>query len=239
MIGRLIGATGTLLAAICVATVAAQAILLGYLWSRGRLTERTVTRAIAVANGAELATASGDAARSSEPAAEAEQPSLDDLARARAVHSRDIELREQALDDNLTMVKSEYAKLIDEKDRYERIKAAFRSQLDTLREGTLANNRETARQILETIKPKQAKDQILRMVKDGQLNDVVLILSQMPGGKRAKVIQEFKTDAEAETLAEVLKLIREGVPETSLIDDTEQKLNQADEAARPAADVAP
>jgi hypothetical protein len=233
MIGRLIGATGTLLAAICVATVAAQAILLGYLWSRGKLTERTVTRAIAAANGAELGGLSDGAARSNEPA-DAEQPSLDDLARARAVHSRDIELREQALGDNLAMVKSEYAKLIDEKDRYERIKAAFRAQLDTLREGTLANNRETARQILETIRPKQAKDQILRMVKDGQLSDVVLILSQMPSGRRAKVIQEFKTDAEAETLAEILKLVREGVPETSLIDDTEQKLNQADEAARPA-----
>ena len=233
MIGRLIGATGMLLAAICVATVAAQAILLGYLWSRGKLTERTVTRAIAAANGAELGGLSDGAARSKGPA-DAEQPSLDDLARARAVHSRDIELREQALGDNLAMVKSEYAKLIDEKDRYERIKAAFRAQLDTLREGTLANNRETARQILETIRPKQAKDQILRMVKDGQLSDVVLILSQMPSGRRAKVIQEFKTDAEAETLAEILKLVREGVPETSFIDDTEQKLNQADEAARPA-----
>lgn len=239
MIVRLIGVTSTLLAAICVATVAAQAILLGYLWSRGKLTERTVTRAIAAANGVELPGASSATVRSDQPPEDAEQPSLDELARARAVHSRDIELREQSLGDNLAMVKSEYAKLIDEKDRYERIKAAFRAQLDTLREGTLANNRETARQILETIKPKQAKDQILRMVKDGQLNDVVLILSQMPGGRRAKVIQEFKTDAEAETLAEILKLVREGVPETSLIDETEQKLNQADEAARPAADVVP
>jgi phage-related baseplate assembly protein len=67
----------------------------------------------------------------------------------------------------------------------------------------------------------------------------VLILSQMPSAQRAKLIGEFKTDAEAETLAEILKLIREGVPETALIDDTEQKLNQADEAARPAADAAP
>jgi hypothetical protein len=239
MIGRLLGAAGTLLAAICVATVAAQAILLGYLWSRGKLTERTVTRAIAAANGAELPGTSSGALGSDQPTSDAEQPSLDDLARARAVHSRDIELREQALGDNLAMVKSEYAKLIDEKDRYERIKAAFRAQLDTLREGTLANNRETARQILEKIKPKQAKDQVLRMVKDGQLNDVVLILSQMPSAQRAKLIGEFKTDAEAETLAEILKLIREGVPETALIDDTEQKLNQADEAARPAADAAP
>jgi hypothetical protein len=140
-------------------------------------------------------------------------------------------LREQSLTNDVAVVKSEYEKLIDEKDRYERIKAAFRAQLDELHEGVLANNRETARLILESIKPKQAKDQVLRMVKEGEMDDVVSILSLMPTTRRAKIIGEFKTEEEAATLAEILQLIREGVPEAKLIEDAQRQLDQGENAA--------
>ncbi|HEX5446262.1 MAG TPA: hypothetical protein VFW87_20715 [Pirellulales bacterium] len=228
----MIGIVAALIAALCVATVAAEALLLGFLYSRGKLDEPAVLRVVAAANGIEMLPA---AATESETPGNTEEVSLEAMARARALKSRDIELREQSLGENIAVVKTEYNKLIEEKDRYERIKTAFRAQLDELRDGVLANNRETARLILENMKPKQAKDQILRMVKEGEVNDVVMLLSLMPTAKRAKIIGEFKTDEEAQTLAEVLKLIREGVPETKLIDETEKAINQPDQAAAPVA----
>lgn len=230
MIGRMIGVVAALIAAVCVATVTAEALLLGLLYSRGKLDEPTVLRIVAAANGIEMR---GLASVEAEQPGDGEEVSLEALARARALKGRDIELREQALGENMAVVKSEYNKLIEEKDRYERIKTAFRAQLDELREGVLANNRETARLILEDIKPKQAKDQVLRMVKEGELKDVVKLLSLMPTAKRKKIIGEFKTEEEAETLAEILKLIREGVPETKLIDDTQKAIDTPDESATP------
>lgn len=225
MIGRMIGVVAALIAAICVATVAAEALLLGFLYSRGKLDEPTVLRVVAAANGIEMLATRPVEGQSPDSG---EEVSLEAMARARALKSRDLELREQSLGENLAVTKIEYNKLIEEKDRYERIKTAFRAQLDELRGGVLANNRETARLILENMKPKQAKDQILRMVKDGEVNDVVMLLSLMPTAKRAKIIGEFKTDDESQTLAEVLKLIREGVPETKLIDETEKAIDQRD-----------
>lgn len=225
MIGRMIGVVAALIAAICVATVAAEALLLGFLYSRGRLDVPTVLRVVAAANGIEMLATRPVEGQSPDSG---EEVSLEAMARARALKSRDLELREQSLGENLAVTKIEYNKLIEEKDRYERIKTAFRAQLDELRGGVLANNRETARLILENMKPKQAKDQILRMVKDGEVNDVVMLLSLMPTAKRAKIIGEFKTDDESQTLAEVLKLIREGVPETKLIDETEKAIDQRD-----------
>jgi hypothetical protein len=232
MIGRLLGALTALFAAICVATVIAQALGIGYLRSRGKLDEKTVLKMIAVANG--IDPSSGGAPRGhSVDEAGPEQASLEDVARQRALKSRDIELRELSLNDSLSMIKTEYAKLVNEKDRYERIKTAFRAQLDELRTGVLADNRETARVILENMKPKQAKEQILRMVKEGEMTDVIKILALMPGSKRAKIVGEFKSEEEAETLAEILQLIREGVPEETLIDDAEKALAQPDAATPP------
>ncbi|HJT31714.1 MAG TPA: hypothetical protein VJ783_06640 [Pirellulales bacterium] len=232
MIGRLIGGVAALIAVLCVATVAAETLLLGYLYSRGKLDEPTVLRVVAAANGIEI---SPPTPTKVEDPNGGEEVSLEALARARALKSRDIELREQSLGENMAVVKVEYNKLIEEKDRYERIKTAFRAQLDELREGVLANNRETARLILESMKSKQAKDQILRMFKEGEANDVVKLLSLMPTAKRKKILDEFKTDEEAQTLAEILKLIREGVPETKLIDETEKAIDLPDEAAKPSA----
>lgn len=230
MIGRLFGVLAALFAAVCVATIIAQALAIGYLRSRGKLDDKTVLKMIAVANGVESPASREARARpADEPGSE--QASLEAVARQRALKSRDIELREQSLGDSVTMVKTEYAKLINEKDRYERIKAAFRAQLDELRTGVMAENRETARAILENMKPKQAKEQILRMVKDGEMTDVIKIMAVMPSGKRAKIVGEFKTEEEAVTLAEILKLIREGIPEEGLIDEAEKALTEPDAAA--------
>lgn len=227
MLGRLLAVAAAIVAAICVATVIAEGLMLAYLHSRGKLDEPTMQKMLAVAGGVELAPSR--AARAAQEAESArEQASLEDVARERALKSRDLELREQALNDSAAIVKTEYAKLVDEKDRYERIKAAFRAQLDEIREGSLAENRETARAILENMKAKQAKDQVLRMVKEGEMKDVIKILSLMPGTKRKKILDEFKTDEEAQTLAEILKQIREGVPETNLVDEAEQSLAQPD-----------
>lgn len=229
MVGRALNVCGALFAYLCVATVLAEATSLAYLWSKGKLNEETVLRVVAAANGIEHPRPSQQTASREE----SKQVSLEDLARARALKSRDLELREQSLADNVAVVKAEYDKLIDEKNRYERIKAAFRTQLDELYEGALADNRETARLILESLKPKQAKDQILRMVQDGEINDVATLLSTMPTTKRAKILGEFKTEEEAATLAEILKLIREGVPETALIEDAMKQLEQPDKSAAP------
>lgn len=232
MIGRLLGFVSALISAICVATVIAAAIGLIYLRQRGKLDEKTALKLIAVMNGVETSSASAPP-RSPADEPGSEQASLELVAQQRALKSRDIELREQALSDNLSIARGEYAKLIDEKDRYERIKAAFRAQLDDERQGVLAANREVVRSIVETMKPRQAKEQLLRMVKEDRMADVIKILSLMPSAARKKIVNEFKTDEESQTLAEILKRIREGVPEEGLIEDTEKALTQPDAAAAP------
>ena len=93
-------------------------------------------------------------------------------------------------------------KLTEERSRYTQVKTAFESELDTLRAATLSNDAETTRQIIESMKPKQAKEQIVLMMDAGSMKAVVALISAMVPAKRARVLAEFKTLEENERLAE-------------------------------------
>ena len=141
-------------------------------------------------------------------------------------HVRDLELREQALDSGLQQIRAEQQKLADDKESYDRLRTAFDNQLKELNDGSQATGRENIRLIWENIKPKQAKEQILQMVQAGQQNDVVAIMSAMPISKRAKIIGEFKSEEESKKLQEILDLIRRGMPEQQVIENTQQQVTQ-------------
>ena len=128
-------------------------------------------------------------------------------------------------------MKTEQGELAGEKSRYQTVEKEFQVKLDSMRSGAIATNVENARLILESIKPKQAKEQVVLMIKDGQMKDVVALLTPMPVTKRAKIIAEFKTEDEAKMVAELLELIREGLPEAPLVDETKKQLGQQPSAA--------
>jgi hypothetical protein len=128
------------------------------------------------------------------------------------------------LRNQLNLIRLEQSKLIAEADRYQRVQTDFEQRLKNLREGSLATNLESARVILENMKAKQAKEQIQLMLNDGEMKQAVVLLSAMPVEKRAKIVAEFKTDKESEELAEMLRLIRAGEPEVTLIDETQRNL---------------
>jgi hypothetical protein len=85
---------------------------------------------------------------------------------------------------------------------------------------------------LEAIQPKQAKDQIMKMLEeyptefDQPLQDVVTIMKAMPLDKRRKILGEFKSEPEIEKLAVILREIRLGTPDTELIRGTRSQLQQ-------------
>jgi len=80
---------------------------------------------------------------------------------------------------------------------------------------------------LQTIKPKQAKELLVQMLENNEIDQVVLLLSGLSETKRAKILAEFKTPDENKRLSEVLRLIRQGQPGTSIADKAQQQFSQA------------
>jgi hypothetical protein len=222
--GRFLATGGALLAYLCVATVLAAGIVGGYLWTHGYLDKERLGRMVAVARGDEIAAPTVEQVAKSPQAAE--QPSLDEIERQRAIQTRQLELREQAIDSGLDRVRFEQRKLTDERADYERLKTGFEEVLTDKKNKAVVAGRENMQLILENVKPKQAKEEILQMIDSGEENEVVAIMSGISIAKRARIIGEFKTEEESKKLADILRLIRQGIPDVLSIDQTHEQLKK-------------
>lgn len=223
--GRLFGILGSLLVYVCVGTVVAAAIVAGYAATHGYLTKERIARMADVARGIEAAPAPiQQASKEVEPA---DQPSFEDIERHRGIKARNLELRELAIEDGMKRIYFEQKKLNESYDRYKLLRDSFnQAVLDVDKNRAIKEGQDKIRQIWENMKPRQVKDQILQMIDDGEMNEVVSILSSVNTNKQAKIITEFKTDDETKKLDEILRLIRHGVPDVLPIDEARDKLNQ-------------
>lgn len=225
---KLIGALSSLVVYVLIGQALATTMIVGVLAAKGGLTRDKLRQIMAVVQGVDLVALREKTIEDSQKAA-TPQPTLTDLADARARRARDLELREQELANLRNRLTKAQSDLLAEDDRVRRLRDDFEARLKTLRDGALATNLENARLMLENMKAKQAKEQIQKMLTDGELKQAVALLAAMPVEKRAKIITEFKTDEESQQLAEMLREIRKGEPEVTMIDEAGQRLNPKSE----------
>jgi len=223
MIGRLFRAAAWVFVYTCVATVLAQAILLGYARSRWGLDHDKLMRMLAVAYSIDL-----DAIRSQVTEEElpptSEQVSYDQILAARAVKAQHLELRELALQQSLGQLQFESQQLAQQSDKYQQLKKTFEAQLLALQQQAQSSGIEDNLAKLEALKPAQAKQLLVEMLEKDEIDDVVILLKNMNTSKAAKIIGEFKTPQELEQIAEVLRRIRQGEPAGSLASSTAEQL---------------
>jgi hypothetical protein len=223
--GGMLARLMTLAAYVCVASLITEVAGAVYLRVSGKLDDARIDRILAAAQGLDSKEPKPEQTTDEKPR-DAEQPSYEDREQARELQARQLEMREQALKSGLDRIRFEQSKVAREKEIYDALQSAFDTQLDALRTRSVSSGRENVRMIWENIKPKQAKEQILQMLENQELNEVVAIFSAMPISKRAKIVSEFKTPEETEKLGEILRLIRSGVPEVNLIDKTRSQINK-------------
>ena len=219
MITRLLKNGASLFLYFCAATLLAQLIIVVYLWATWELNREKVIQMLAIAQGIDLFAAQEDA-QTEEGEIPPEEPSYQDWIDRRATMFRDVELREQALQNALARLKTDQQQLAQNRKTFEQLQASFQSELLALQEDAEVEGRQTVARILESIKPKQAKDQLLEMLDNDEIDEVVILLRDMTDSKRAKIITEFKTPEENEKIAEVLRLIRQGEPQSSMVSQT-------------------
>lgn len=227
MIARLMRTGVSLLMYFAVATMLAQVILGAYLALRWQLDRNKIVQILAVAQGIDLLAIQEEAERDRGQISP-EQVSYEQIRETRAVKVRHLELREQALRAGLDQLAAERRKLSEQLSHYEQLSKAFRKELFELQQGAVARGRENARMKLEALKPEQAKEQLAEMLKNDELDEVVALLSGMQNSKAAKIMAEFKLPGETEQLYQILRRIREGLPESKLAAGTLNQLNNPD-----------
>jgi len=220
MISKLMGA----LTAFCIATVLTQFILMGYFLTSGNINGDTGTRIVALLNGIDI---SGNRLQQIMRASEdREQPDFDDILEARKMESYDMDIRlrsQKELRDELATL---LAKVKDDGAILDERLNAFRGKLKKLREVALEEGIQDVQRTIQSLDSVQAKEQLLIMYDDERIDDVVTIVKAMSSEKRSNILGEFVNvnNKEPDKLAEILRRIGEGMPTTTLIDDTRNGL---------------
>jgi hypothetical protein len=225
MIGKLWRGTSWLLVQVCVATIIAQAILMAYCGRAWQLNRVKLIQMLAIAQGVDLAALREQAGGSQELPPQ-EQASYNQVLETRAVKSRNLELREQALRSGLQQVQSEQDKFAEAKRQFLATQEKFGRELAALEKGAAATGREDARRTLEAMKPKQAKELLVQMLERKEMDEAVVLLAGMTESRRAKIAAEFKSPNEVEQLGELLRRIRQGTPLAGMAESTEKQMGQ-------------
>jgi len=207
-----------LFACFCIATLIAQVVIAGYLGTRWQLNREKIVQMLAIAQGIDLFAAQKEALEEEE--VPPEEPSYQDWIDRRATMFRDLELREQALDNAVARLNVERSELAGDRNTFARIRERFEAELAASTAEARGEGIETLGSILESIKPSQAKEQILQMLENDEMDKVVVLLNAMNGSKRAKIIAEFESEAEGKKMSEVLRRIGEGEPIASMAEET-------------------
>ena len=206
----------------CVATLIAQVILLGYLGFRWQLDRGKLVQILAIAQDIDLF-ALRDEAEGRRDEIPPEQVSSEEIIEARAVKFRNLELQEQALKNARDEIRTQREEL----KRSKQAKEQFAAELLALREGAVREGRDEVRLMLQDMKPKQAKEQLVEMLEKDEMDEVVVLLVGMSGANRKKILGEFKTTEEAEKLGEILRIIRQGAPQSKLAERAQEQLGRA------------
>ena len=209
----------------CVATLLAMGIGLGYLWATDKLTSDKAFKILAVIHGVELVDPEATQKLVEEEAPE--EMSYLDMEKLREIRSRDLELKIEAMNKGIEDLRWRRQQLAEEKNRHERIKSSFDTKLAELSGESTRQGYANNRQLWETIPPKLVKQQIMAMVEKNEIDDVVVILADMPNVKKGKIVTEFKAPDEVEVMGEILRKIRKGFPAKPLIDQARAKLESA------------
>jgi hypothetical protein len=219
---------GTLIVAFSVGTVISVAVIAGMLWWKGVLTDERLYGMLAALQGIKPPPPPKLTALD----IDAEQPSFEQILQARMRASLDLGLRESAIDKSLGDLRTIETQLKSESQRLDAWKTSFDERLAVLQTAASEASLRELQVTLEAISPKQAKEQLMKMLQepksptDDPMEDSVRILKAMPLDKRKKILAEFKTPEEVKMLAEVLRVVRLGGSDTELMRDTRAQLQQ-------------
>ncbi len=221
---RLLGGLIVYFMYFCVATVVAQLIMFAYVSTQVNLTPEKIRRMAQVAYG--LDEQPEDVPIPTD-LAEPDTVSMAQVAEMRAVKLRDIEFRQQALQTLASEIGSQRRALTTEGDSLKLAQETFENRLAEWQDAQRTAAIDNAVALIAGMKAPQAKEEIKRMWSRGEKDFVVSLFKSLPQNNRTKVVAEFKIDEEPQILSEIIRLMREGVPEIRLAEEVGDIMNDS------------
>ncbi|MDA7979121.1 MAG: hypothetical protein MPJ50_10185 [Pirellulales bacterium] len=218
---RILGGLVTYFMYFCVATVFAQALVFAYVWMKVDITPEKVRRIAQIAYDLEEKPADMPIATD---LAEPDTGSIAQVVEARAMGLRDMEFREQALKTLASEINSQRQQLTAEDTSLDLAQKTFEERLSQWQDAQRTAAIDDAVALIAGMKAPQAKEEVKRMWSRGEKDFVVSLVKSLPQNNRTKLVAEFKNDDESQILSEIIRLMREGVPEIRLAEEVNEIL---------------
>ena len=208
---------------VAIATLIAQVALLCYFWIAWGIDWSRGQDAVAVLRGNATVEPTVKELESVAKQVSKEQPSFEEILQARALKTRDFELRAAALSQGKTMLRQRQETLARESSVVNLAKSSFEQQVANYeaksRSAGLAENISA----IQSLKPDLAKAQLLKLY-EGEMESLIDIIKGMEPRKSTKILNLFTSKDDKDKLAEILRRIRDGFEYKPPIDNTTASL---------------
>ncbi|MBI2477802.1 MAG: hypothetical protein HYV60_03885 [Planctomycetia bacterium] len=221
IVGKLLGVASAAFVYACVATAVAETIIVASLWQSGAFDKTKVQKYAGIVYGFDLADLN-IGGKKPKTAATEPQVSLtrDQLLESRVKSNATLATRQEAIRKGADDIRALVQTLSTKRERYEIVKKGFDDLLVNLEKDVDDTALTEVRRTLEVLQPKQTKDLMIDMLRDGNatpeddvLGDVLAMIRGMPQDKLKKIFSEFKSEEERTVLNSILLAIGELDPQ--------------------------
>jgi hypothetical protein len=202
MIGRLFGALAALIGYVCTATIIALLAGFAYMWQTDRLTDEKLFRMVALFHDVDLHQLA-EAQRKTGETVPPEEVSLDEALRRQQVMDRNFEVKLLALRKGRQEWDVRLQELNEKIARYDRMAQDWQSKLQEGQQLSTKESLTTVVSHLEALQPLQAKEELLLWIKDGRIDDAILLMNTMSENKRGKILKNFTAPEDRARLYEI------------------------------------
>ncbi|MEQ8208573.1 MAG: hypothetical protein RH917_01975 [Lacipirellulaceae bacterium] len=212
---------------LCVATVLTGAFGYGYLRQTGKLDDERMLKILAVLHDVDLE-AIENAQDKPEMIVPDEEPSYEQQQEQLRIATLQFDAKKKELDDSLATFDYDFKQLNSATGRYNQLREEVEVFLEDLRQSVMAEAVQKVRESIEMlIAKKQAKPVIKRMIEEGEMDQVIKVLSSMSKRNQQEILRTFVgTDEDIDILYRLLQAMGDGGETKQYLDDRLSELSQ-------------
>ena len=216
----------------CTATVIALAAGIGYLRNTGVLDDEHVFRIVSILHDIDLEKIA-NSYDSTEEDVPPEESSYDQQIEYRQVETLHLQAKQDDLEQQLGIFKDQFKTLDVAMARYQTFSKEVEQYLNQMEERAMESGLVAVRTQIENLTAKkQAKPLLVQWIKEGRIEDVILILNGLKDRSRRDIIRTFDSPEDIGMLKQIYEQMLSGHPEKTYIESKLQELQELKEQDR-------
>ncbi len=209
----------------CTASVVTGLACYGYLRHSGTLDDDTIFRIVALLHDVDLDKIA-EQSSAKEPDVPPEEMSYEQGQEQLQVATLHLQSKKDDLDKQLAEFDSRFRLLNTQDARLQGYQREVEMYLSRIKEEAESDGLLAVRNQLQNLIPKkQAKPLLIRMIKDEQIKEVILLLNGMPAKKRSDILKTFDTPEDLELLSKIQEQMLAGDPIKPFVEEQLKKLS--------------